>query len=97
MAVTAKPKPKPEPKPDLMDGLLDLVEVPRAWIERNGPPSSYLDLKALAGAETEGFKQLRARRGDIVVKSYTNCDVAYYREGSEDQAFLYAQCWRKGA
>lgn len=94
MAVTAVKKP-PKPAPiDPLDGQCDFIEVPRSWIDENGWPQSFRDLDALAGAETEGFKRLRARRGDIVSLSYQHLDVAYFREGADDKSMLFAQCWR---
>lgn len=87
-------KPKPEEALDPLDGQFDVVEVPRAWIQRNGWPRSYRDLVKLAGVEMEGFKPLHARKGDLCMKSYQALDVAYFYEGSDDRALLYAQCWR---
>lgn len=94
MAVTSKPRPKPEPKQNIDDGELDVVEVSRDWITRHGWPDRYVDLRALADAETEGFKTLRLRKGELAGRSWQQLDVAYFREGGEGQACLYAQCWR---
>lgn len=95
MGVMSVPKPKPVEPPDPLSFSLETVEVPRAWIKRHGWSSTYRDLAALADAQLEGFKRTTQRRGDVVMKSYKwDLDVAFFREGPQGQAMLYAQCWR---
>lgn len=85
-------------KPDFLAASLDFIAVPRAWIARNGWPHRFIDLKALVGAQTEGFQAARLTKHEAVSATFGNGNgLAYFYEGPEGQSFLYAQGWRGAA
>ena len=90
-------KDAPEKKPDILDGLDEFIVVPRSFIRHAGWPDRWVDLDALVRAETEGFGAFRLRKGDVCQKAFQGLNVAYFRHGSNGEAFLYAQCWTGAA
>jgi hypothetical protein len=83
-----------------MNGELPVIAIDRAWIREHGWPSTYAEIGAAADAGELSVMRLMRVRQDLIRESYQSRtgpaaggEWAYFREGAEGQAFLFAQAW----